>query len=499
MRNWVSAAITALLVGGAVSAHGQGSARPPDEAARAAVITQPTNDFTKPERFESDQGGAATSHHPTGASSFSHSSTNMSFDRQGAFKAGDEIFRKLWVAASPMSRESDGLGPLFNARSCQSCHLKDGRGAPPEGDEQAVSMVLRLSVPPVSEAETAARVQRRVAIIGEPTYGKQLQNFSIGGVTAEGRMTVSYRDRAVTLGDGTAVMLRRPVYRAVDLAYGPMRSGTLMSPRVTPPMIGVGLLEVVSDADILALASTGMADPDGVSGRPNRVWSAARGKVMLGRFGWKAGQPSLADQLAGAFSGDMGLSSSFVAESWGECTAVQSDCRGVLDGADPGDAVEVSRATFDGTLFYSRNLAVPARRDISGPEVLKGKRLFSEARCIACHNPKFVTRRDSAEPEQSFQLIWPYSDLLLHDMGEGLADHRPEGDASGREWRTAPLWGIGLTKTVSGHTFFLHDGRARDLTEAILWHGGEAERSTARFKAMRKADRDALIAFLNSL
>ena len=423
----------------------------------------------------------------------------MAFDRQAAFKAGDEIFRKLWVAALSTSRESDGLGPLFNARSCQSCHLRDGRGAPPEGDEQAVSMILRLSVPPATEAEMAARAERRVAVIGEPTYGKQLQNFSIRGVASEGRMTVAYRDRAVTLGDGTAVMLRRPVYRAVDLAYGPMRPGTMVAPRVTPPIIGVGLLEAVPDADILALASAGKADSDGVSGRPNRVWSAAQGKVMLGRFGWKAGQPSLADQLAGAFAGDMGLSSPHAVDGWGDCTAAQSVCRGTPNGADPGETVEVPRTMFDRILFYARNLAVPARRDVGRAEVLKGKRLFYEARCIACHNPKFVTRRDSAEPEQSFQLIWPYSDLLLHDMGEGLADHRPEGEASGREWRTAPLWGIGLTQTVSGHTFFLHDGRARNLTEAILWHGGEAEQAVGRFKVMPKTDRDALIAFLNSL
>jgi CxxC motif-containing protein (DUF1111 family) len=423
----------------------------------------------------------------------------MNFDRQSAFKAGDEIFRKLWVAASSTVRESDGLGPLFNARSCQSCHLKDGRGARPEGGTQAVSMVLRLSVPPVTEAETAARARHQVAVIGEPTYGKQLQNFSIRGNAAEGRLSITDTERAVTLGDGTAVMLREPAYRAVDLAYGPMRPDTMLSPRVTPPMIGVGLLEAVTDADILALASAGKADSDGVSGHPNRVWSAAQGKVLLGRFGWKAGQPTLADQLAGAFSGDMGLSSPHGLDGWADCTAAQPACRRAPTGADPAEAVEVPREMFDRVVFYARNLAVPARRGIGRAEVLKGKRLFYEARCIACHNPKFVTRRDSAEPEQSFQLIWPYSDLLLHDMGEELADHRPEGDASGREWRTAPLWGIGLTQTVSGHTFFLHDGRARNLTEAILWHGGEAERSTARFKAMPKADRDALIAFLKSL
>ena len=161
--------------------------------------------------------------------------------------------------------------------------------------------------------------------------------------------------------------------------------------------------------------------------------------------------------------------------------------------------VEASAALFDLLVFYTRNLGVPARRDIGEPQVLAGKRLFYEANCIGCHTPKFVTRRDSIGEEQSFQLIWPHTDLLLHDMGEGLADGRPEGEANGREWRTPPLWGIGLTKTVSGHTLFLHDGRARNLLEAILWHGGEAEASKERVVAMTREERAALLAFLRSL
>ena len=154
---------------------------------------------------------------------------------------------------------------------------------------------------------------------------------------------------------------------------------------------------------------------------------------------------------------------------------------------------------MDLVLFYTRNLAVPARRNAGAPTVLRGKALFYEIGCIACHKPKFATARDYEVPALAGQLIWPYSDLLLHDMGDGLADHRPEGRADGREWRTQPLWGIGYTEAVNGHTFFLHDGRARNLTEAILWHGGEAEPARDAFAGLPKEDRDALIAFLNSL
>ena len=216
---------------------------------------------------------------------------------------------------------------------------------------------------------------------------------------------------------------------------------------------------------------------------------------MLGRFGWKAGQPTVRAQAASAFSGDMGLSSSLEPAGWGDCTGPQADCR-----AQPhGGAPEVDDTVLDLVSFYSRNLAVPARRDPGDAQVLAGKRVFYEAGCAACHNPKFVTDRLADRPEQSFQLIWPYTDLLLHDMGEGLADDRPEVRASGREWRTPPLWGIGLTELVTGRQSFLHDGRARTLLEAVLWHGGEAQASRDTVARLPKAERDALIRFLESL
>jgi CxxC motif-containing protein (DUF1111 family) len=195
----------------------------------------------------------------------------------------------------------------------------------------------------------------------------------------------------------------------------------------------------------------------------------------------------------------MGISSRLARAGWGDCTAAQSACRAAPDGSDPKEGVELPDKMFDLVIFYARNLAVPVRRNVDDPTVLTGKRVFYDAGCIGCHRPKFVTRRDSAEPEQSFQLIWPYTDLLLHDMGEGLADGRPEGAAGGTEWRTPPLWGIGLTETVSGHSRFLHDGRARSLMEAVLWHGGEAEAARQKVLKLSKQERDALIAFLRSM
>jgi CxxC motif-containing protein (DUF1111 family) len=216
---------------------------------------------------------------------------------------------------------------------------------------------------------------------------------------------------------------------------------------------------------------------------------------MLGRFGHKAGQPSVREQAASAFSGDLGISTTLHPDGWGECSEAQADCRA----APHGGAPEADDMVLDLVTFYGRNLAVPARRDAGDPQVLEGKRVFYEAGCAACHRPKFVTDRLADRPEQSFQLIWPYTDLLLHDLGEGLADGRPEARASGTEWRTAPLWGIGLTETVTGQASFLHDGRARTLLEAVLWHGGEAQASRDSVAQLPKAERDALIRFLESL
>jgi CxxC motif-containing protein (DUF1111 family) len=475
------------------------SVEPDAEEARIAAVTRPATDFSKPEKYESRPGGAATVFKSVNRDSFSHPSANMSFDRELDFKVGNGVFRKVWVSAPSSTTSSDGLGPLFNARSCQRCHLKDGRGRPPARHEPAVSMFLRLSIPPRTEADRESLAAGGRSAIPEPVYGTQLQNFSVQGVRAEGEMGITYTARTVELAGGTLVTLREPTYKVRNPAYGPLHPDVLLSPRVAPPMIGVGLLEAIRETDIVGQADPDDRDGDGISGRVNRVWSEEQGKVVVGRFGWKAGEPSVSQQAAGAFRGDIGISSPLYRDPFGDCTDRQPACRNAPHGDAGGELAEVTAEMFDLLVFYSRNLGVPARRDVDEPRVLEGKRLFYASGCTSCHVPKYVTERDESRPEQSFQLIWPYTDLLLHDMGDGLADGRPEAEASGREWRTPPLWGIGLTETVSGHTFFLHDGRARNVLEAILWHGGEAQAARQRVVEMDARQRDALLAFLGSL
>jgi CxxC motif-containing protein (DUF1111 family) len=465
------------------------------EAARIARVTAPAESFEAAEPFELNPGGAATSTKRVNRDAYSQSSANMPFERELDFKVGNGLFRKLWVSAPASTAASDGLGPLYNARACQHCHLKDGRGHPPEGPGDATSFLLRLSVPAESHPYQAV-IPGYIPVAPEPFYGKQLQDHSIQDQTAEGRVRVEYQETTVALSGGESAVLQRPVWSVADPAFGPLAPGTMISPRTAPPMIGLGLVEAIPSADILAHADPEDTDGDGISGRPAIVWSLEYERPMLGRFGWRAGTPTIRQQSAEALSGDMGLSTTLLPEGFGECTTMQADCRAALDGGDP---VEVEDDALDRIVFYSRNLAVPARRDVDDGEVLHGKELFYEVGCAACHVPKFVTHRLADRPEQSFQLIWPYSDFLLHDMGPGLADNRPEARATGTEWRTAPLWGIGLTETVSGHTRFLHDGRARGLLEALLWHGGEAQGARDAVVAMPPADRAALLSFLGSL
>jgi CxxC motif-containing protein (DUF1111 family) len=361
-------------------------------------------------------------------------------------------------------------------------------------------MFLRLAREAETEEEKRAVAEHRALNFPDPVYGSQLQDLAVPGLAGEGRMKISYEEVPVTLGDGTQLSLRKPTYSVENLGYGPLDPRTTLSPRVTPQMIGLGLVEQIHPSDILALADPDDADGDGTSGKPNIVHDNETGKPSLGRFGWKAQTPTIRQQSADAFAGDIGISTPEVPKSYGDCTESQAGCLampvGVQERLGP---VEAPPPVMDLVTFYSQNLAVPARRGMEKENVLAGKKLFYESGCISCHTPKFVTRRDTPNKAQSFQLIWPYSDFLLHDMGDGLADGQQVGDAMGSEWRTPPLWGIGLTERVNGHTFFLHDGRARNLTEAILWHGGEATKAREAFAGLSAADRQNLIDFLESL
>lgn len=472
----------------------------PKDKARVEKIVRPTTDFSKPEPFERMQGGAGTSEKRVNQDAFSQSSANITFEEEGTFKLGNGMFRKLWVSSPSSTQASDGLGPLFNARACQSCHLKDGRGHPPEGGTDATSMFLRLARTAETSEEKAAIADRKVLNFPDPVYGGQFQDLAVPGLKGEGRMVISYQQFPVQLSGDTKTALRWPIYSVTDLGYGPMDSKTTLSPRVTPPMIGLGLVEQIHPADILANADPDDKNGDGISGKPSIVRGHKSGELTLGRFGWKASAPSIRQQSADAFAGDIGISTPDVAKHWGDCTEAQTACRAMPNGVQERlGTTEAPDPIMDLVTFYSQNLAVPARRDIDDTEVLRGKQMFYEAGCASCHTPKFVTRRDAPNKAQKFQLIWPYSDFLLHDMGDELGDGQQVGDATGNEWRTPPLWGIGLTKTVNGHTFFLHDGRARNLAEAILWHGGEGQAARDRFAALPAQDRDALIKFLESL
>lgn len=470
-----------------------------DEAARIAAVTTPTTDFTGPARFEERSAGAATVRVINSANAFSQSSGNISFEDELDFKVGNGLFRKLWVSAPSSTLASDGLGPLYNARSCQRCHVKDGRGHPPNGpDDNSISLFLRVSIPGDPQ-DSIAEIADYIATLPEPTYGTQLQDFAVQGHTSEYRLDITYDEEIITLVDGVEVALRHPTYRAADLGYGPLHRDAMLSPRVAPQMIGLGLLEAILAADILANADPDDTDGNGISGRPNIVWSIEYDQPMLGRFGLKAGAPTVKHQSAGAFAGDIGISSPLFPAGAGECTAAQTVCQNAIHGDGDNRGTEIDSEALELVTHYSRNLGVPARRNVDDAQVLRGKEVFYTTGCISCHLPSFVTHRLADRPEQSFQLIWPYTDMLLHDMGPALADNRPEARATGQEWRTPPLWGIGLTEQVSGHTNFLHDGRARSLLEAVLWHGGEAQAQRDAVIAMPTADREALIAFLESL
>ena len=472
----------------------------PKDLKRVETVTAPTTDFSAPEPFELMQGGAATSTNPVNGDSFSHFSSNITFAEEEEFKLGNALFRKFWVSSPSSTQASDGLGPLFNARACQSCHLKDGRGHPPEGAADATSMYLRLARPARTAEERQAIADLKAVNFPDPTYGGQLQDLAVPGLAAEGRMVIDYTEETVTLAGGETVSLRKPRYSVADLAYGPLDPETTFSPRIANPMIGMGLIQAIAAEDILARVDPDDRDGDGISGRAARARDHRTGELKLGRFGWKAQNASVRDQSSSAFKGDLGISTPDAPHHAGDCTAAQEQCLAMPNGVQKrlGDT-EAPDPVLDLVTFYSENLAPPARRAIDDATVLKGKSLFYASGCVACHTPKYVTSRKAENKAHRFQLIWPHSDFLLHDMGEGLADGQAVGDASGREWRTQPLWGIGLTETVNGHTFFLHDGRARNLTEAILWHGGEAQGARDRFAALEPDDRKALIAFLESL
>ena len=512
---------------------------------------------------------------------FSKSNPQLGFIDEGKFKAGDFEFRGT----------HDGLGPLFNNPTCQGCHKEDGRGNPPddldgngETDQPMVSMLVRLSIP-------GADVTGRLGVKPEPTYGDQIQVFgaletslgtpvdalpvhqqALSGLPedAVGEAFVSIRYEpcenpfAIRFDDGTSYDtsddLLCPTYLIRDLAYGPFDDNVQFSPRVASQVVGMGLLEVIPEKDIRSYEDPEDLNKNGISGRPNWAWDATTKSVRMGRFGHKASKPSLLHQLTAAYLGDIGITSSLFPEE--NCTALQDACKArAEDEVSIHPEVDLEDLILALVEFYVRQLAVPQRRGWStatqdwAPEIWRGRRLFFEAGCADCHVPRHVTGDAVGSvlgeiagtlthlleppesgplpqmPSLSNQVIWPFTDLLLHDMGgsctvtrerddgsscadeaaasclwvqrcDGLADSRSDFEATGSEWRTPPLWGLGLAQVVNESAGFLHDGRARTIEEAILWHGhedSEARGAWESFVGLNRSQKNDLLAFLESL
>ena len=425
---------------------------------------------------------------------YSQPQADLSAEQLLNFAVGRSLFKKLWVAAPASTQSSDGLGPLYNARSCFMCHRNAGRGQVPSDNQTAVSLFMRLSIPAETSEQQLCLDTLRCKIIAEPNYGTQLQNFAVTGLAAEGQLAINYSAVPISLAGNETVILHKPHYQIHQLQYGALHPKTMLSPRLAPPLVGMDLLERIAVEDILSYSDPDDRNQDGISGKANQVWSREFSRVMLGRFGHKAGIASLEEQNQAALFHDLGLSTVLFSDAWGDCTVSQNHCRKARHGNknmnNDATSLEAPAEISTAIAFYIRNLAVPVQRNTSQANVIKGKKLFTQLKCHTCHRAHYQVDN---------QTIAPYSDFLLHDMGAGLADNRPEGLATGREWRTAPLWGIGLTQQVNGNHFYLHDGRARSLQEAILWHGGEARIARNNYLRLSKTERDMLLEFLESL
>lgn len=421
--------------------------------------------------------GAAGADPRLGRDAYSFPRDDMPATETDSFNRGRSLFRQPWLAAPSVNDpEVDGLGPLHNRLSCGACHPRNGRGAMAEYDGEPLRAALvRLSVP-AGDGWTAAP---------HPVYGDQLNTEAIPGVQPEAQATVVWREvRTEFLADGATVRLRRPELRLGGFNYGPPGDALLTSLRLGPPVFGLGLLEDVPTAALRAVADSQPAESGGVvTGRLNYIQVDGQfngAAPQVGRFGLKANQPSLIRQNAGAFVGDLGLTSPLFPNE--NCTSAQDVCRQRPNGGAP----ELSAKQLNDVTRYTYWLAAPPRRDAISTQVKTGEAVFAQAGCAVCHRPDLAG-------------VAAYTDLLLHDLGDELADGRPDHLADGREWRTAPLWGVGLAATVGENPRYLHDGRARTLTEAVMWHGGEAGPAREAFRNLPAAARDALLAFLASL
>ncbi len=424
---------------------------------------------------------------------FSEPTSVLTTRQRQTFMVGRSVFNRQWATVNSLNGDW-GLGPTFIADRCSACHVGSGRGKPPQAaDEQLLSMLVRVSIPG-ADAHGGPNPH--------PHYGDQLQNRSIDGrsvdvaysgapVPNEADLFLDWEESTVAFVDGETVSLRKPKLRIENLKFGELGDAAMFSLRNAQPLVGLGFLDAVPEATLLSIAAQQRALD--FNGRPNRVWDATARRMAIGRYGWKANVPGLKQQIAAAAIGDMGVNSHLFPEQ--NCPPVQTLCAKQL----PGNFPELIDHEIEAVELWLQGLAVPARREVSDLAVRKGAELFAKAQCAICHVPDLKTGHSPNLPQLSNQVFHAYTDLLLHDMGDDLADGRPDFAAGPRDWRTPALWGLGLSQIVSGSTALLHDGRARDVTEAILWHGGEAQPSRESFRAMTGPERDALVKFVESI
>ena len=454
------------------------------EKEKVNKVTSLTTNFSKAERSEALSGGAGTVN-KIGKNAFSHHFKNLSFEQRQDFLIGNAFFRKVWIASPSSTTSSDGLGPLYNARACQSCHIKDGRGHLPK-DEKPLSAVLKVGN------------YKNKSLFPNKIYGKQIQFFAIPGLFSESNLNINFLESNFRKNFLRESFLKYPSYELSNLKYGELKKNTSLSMRVSPQVIGVGLLEAIEESDILAKQDINDEDNDGVSGVA-RIVNDEKGNKKIGRFGIRASTPNLFTQTGVAFMHDMGLSNSVGTDAYGDCTKKQSECYKFSTGINKKDLYEVNDEVMTKIVFYLSSLSPPKRRNVSEKDVLLGKKIFYESKCTSCHTPKYVTSKNAKHDFLKYQLIWPYTDLLLHDMGDELADKDINGNITNKEWKTPPLWGLGYAKEVNSRATFLHDGRAKTILEAVMWHSGEAKDSLDLLLANYKDDLDKLEKFLKSL
>lgn len=452
-------------------------------------------------------GGNATVSISPFASSMSPA-TSLPREKLPAFHAGKALANQPWIKAPTTTTARDGLGPLYNARTCLACHINGGRGLLPTNDNILAASVLRLSI-------SGTDVDAQAGITAHPVYGDQMQVRSVAladqlaltpeqvgagaeeEAPAEAKVYLHWLESDFIYPDGASVTLREPKPLIQSLGYGALGNNVALSLRNAPAIHGVGLIELIPDASIESLEDPEDRDGDGISGRQNLVWNRSESRTAPGRFGWKANLPDLAHTVAAAFAKDLGISNPLFPES--QCTLSQVRCRQMASGADGDEGVELSSDLLQLVADFTANLGVPEARPLDEALHKRGAHLFESVGCAACHHPTYLTGQSRSYPHLSDQEIWPYSDFLLHDMGAALADERDDYLANGREWRTPPLWSIGLAQSINGAPNFLHDGRARSVEEAILWHDGEAAASREQFADLPSVQRETLILFVKSL